>query len=74
VERGWASGLGKLRGVGSGKIGLRFKTVNKFRKINKEFLVKRKRFYANYYFTSCQTSINVENIFRKSFYDETNGA
>jgi hypothetical protein len=60
-------GLGKLRGAGSGEIGL-----NHFSKINKEFSVKWKIFYVDYYFS--QTPINVKNIFCKLFYDETNRA
>jgi hypothetical protein len=67
-KNGEASGLGK--------------NVSHFSKINKgkwlsnrkPFSVKGKRFYVDYYFTLRQTPVNTENIFRKSFYGETNRA
>jgi hypothetical protein len=43
-------------------------------KIKVEFSVKGKIFSGDYYFTSHQTPKNTKNIFRKSFYGETNGA
>jgi hypothetical protein len=49
-----------------------FKTVNHFPKFKEEFSVKRKIFSVDYYFTSYQTPEYTENIFRKSFYSETN--
>jgi hypothetical protein len=51
-----------------------FKTVNHFPKFKEEFLVKGKIFFVDYYFTSYQTPEYTENIFRKSFYGETNKA
>jgi hypothetical protein len=48
------------------------KTVNHFLKIKEEFSVNGKIFSIDYYFTSQQASENTKNIFRKSFYVETN--
>jgi hypothetical protein len=45
-----------------------------FPKLMKDFWSKGKRFSADYNFMLCQTPENMENIFHKSFYGETNGA
>jgi hypothetical protein len=41
------------------------KNVNKFSKIKKEFLVKEKISFVNYYFTSHQTPENIKKYFIK---------
>jgi len=49
------------------------KIVNRFPKIKETFTVKSKMIFVDHYFRPYQTSKNVEIIFQKSFYSETNG-
>ena len=50
------------------------KFVNRFPIFFKGFSVQRQIIYVDFYFTAKQTPANDENILRKMFYVETNGA
>jgi hypothetical protein len=52
----------------------KMKSVNHFPKFFKHFLSNENYFPVDYYFYFYQTLKNVEIIFQKSFYAETNGA
>jgi hypothetical protein len=49
-----------------------FKSRNRFPKIKEAFTVKLKMISVDHYFHPYQTLENVENIFQKIFYIETN--
>ncbi len=48
--------------------------VNHFLFFSKAFSGQRKTFVVDFYFTAKQTPANDENVLRKMFYIETNGA
>jgi len=50
------------------------KSVNHFSKFIKHFLSNRNHFSVDHYFRPYLTPENIETIFQKSFYAETNGA
>jgi hypothetical protein len=50
------------------------RTVNRFPKIKEAYIVKLKMIFVNHYFRPYETPKNAENIFKKTFYAETNRA